>query len=61
MAQARADLENLVRIPSIWADLAHREDTRRSAEAVAELAVGAGAESVEILAAQGGAPAVVAH
>jgi acetylornithine deacetylase/succinyl-diaminopimelate desuccinylase-like protein len=61
MAQARADLENLVRIPSIWADLAHREDTRRSAEAVAELARGAGAESVEILAAQGGAPAVVAH
>jgi acetylornithine deacetylase/succinyl-diaminopimelate desuccinylase-like protein len=58
---ARADLEQLVRIPSIWADPTHADDTRRSAEAVAELARGAGAADVTIIAADGGAPAVVAH
>ncbi|TQM38872.1 dipeptidase [Pseudonocardia cypriaca] len=58
---ARADLERLVRIPSIWADPARAEDTRRSAEAVAELARDAGAADVTIIAATGGAPAVVAH
>jgi acetylornithine deacetylase/succinyl-diaminopimelate desuccinylase-like protein len=58
---ARADLERLVRIPSIWADPAHAEDTHRSAAAVAELARAAGAADVTVLAAQGGAPAVVAH
>ncbi len=58
---ARADLERLVRIPSIWADPAHAEDTRRSADAVAELASDAGAADVTIIAADGGAPAVVAH
>ena len=61
VSAARTDLETLVRIPSIWADPAHREDTRRSAEAVAGLARGAGADSVQILAEQGGAPAVLAH
>jgi acetylornithine deacetylase/succinyl-diaminopimelate desuccinylase-like protein len=61
LPEARADLEALVKIPSIWADPAHHDDTRRSAEAVAELARAAGAESVEILTAEGGAPAVVAH
>ncbi|NMH98493.1 M20/M25/M40 family metallo-hydrolase [Pseudonocardia acidicola] len=58
---ARADLERLVRIPSIWADPAHAEDTRRSAETVAELARAAGAAAVQIVAAEGGAPAVVAQ
>jgi acetylornithine deacetylase/succinyl-diaminopimelate desuccinylase-like protein len=58
---ARADLERLVRIPSIWADPAHAEDTRRSAEAVAELARDAGAAEVSVIAAEGGAPAVVAR
>jgi acetylornithine deacetylase/succinyl-diaminopimelate desuccinylase-like protein len=58
---ARADLERLVRIPSIWADPAHAEDTRRSAEAVAELADAAGAADVTVVAAEGGAPAVIAH
>jgi acetylornithine deacetylase/succinyl-diaminopimelate desuccinylase-like protein len=58
---ARADLERLVRIPSIWADPARADDTRRSAEAVAELARGAGATDVTIIAVDGGAPAVVAH
>ncbi len=61
MAGARADLERLVRIPSIWADPAHAEDTRRSAEAVAELAGAAGAADVTIVAVEGGAPAVIAH
>jgi len=58
---ARADLERLVRIPSIWADPAHADDTRACAEAVAELARDAGAADVAILVAEGGAPAVVAH
>jgi acetylornithine deacetylase/succinyl-diaminopimelate desuccinylase-like protein len=58
---ARADLERLVRIPSIWADPTHAEDTRRSAEAVAELARAAGAADVTVIAADGGAPAVIAH
>jgi acetylornithine deacetylase/succinyl-diaminopimelate desuccinylase-like protein len=58
---ARTDLEALVRIPSIWADPAHAEDTRRSADAVAALARDAGASEVRVLAADGGAPAVVAH
>src|SRR3954449_865767 len=57
----RADLERLVRIPSIWADPAHADDTRRSAEAVAALARDAGGQDVRIIAADGGAPAVVAH
>src|SRR4051812_2099086 len=58
---ARADLERLVRIPSIWADPAHADDTRRSAEAVAALARDSGGQDVRIIAADGGAPAVVAH
>ncbi|GEL18784.1 M20/M25/M40 family metallo-hydrolase [Pseudonocardia asaccharolytica] len=58
---ARADLEHLVRIPSIWADPAHAQNTRRSAEAVAELARAAGAASVRVVAADGGAPAVIAR
>src|SRR5918997_3615529 len=58
---ARADLERLVRIPSIWADPAHADDTRRSAEAVAALAQDAGGSDVRIVAVEGGAPAVVAH
>jgi acetylornithine deacetylase/succinyl-diaminopimelate desuccinylase-like protein len=61
LSAARADLEALVRIPSIWADPTHRDDTRRSAEAVAALARDAGAESVDVVAAVGGAPAVIAH
>ena len=58
---ARADLERLVRIPSIWADPAHAADTAASANAVADLARGAGAADVEIISADGGAPAVLAH
>jgi acetylornithine deacetylase/succinyl-diaminopimelate desuccinylase-like protein len=58
---ARADLERLVRIPSIWADPAHADDTRHSAEAVAELASDAGAADVTVVSADGGGPAVIAH
>jgi acetylornithine deacetylase/succinyl-diaminopimelate desuccinylase-like protein len=54
LPQARADLEALVRIPSIWADPAHREDTRRSAEAVAALARESGAARVDVVAAAHG-------
>ena len=61
LSGARSDLEQLVRIPSIWADPAHADDTRRSAEAVAELARAAGAADVFVISADGGAPAVVAH
>jgi acetylornithine deacetylase/succinyl-diaminopimelate desuccinylase-like protein len=61
LSGARSDLEQLVRIPSIWADPAHADDTRRSAEAVAELARAAGAADVSVISAEGGAPAVVAH
>ena len=63
---ARADLERLVRIPSIWADPAHAADTEASAAAVAELAGALGPATVQILRAAGsatrpGAPAVVAQ
>lgn len=61
LAAARADLKRLVRIPSVWADPAHAPDTERCAETVAELARGAGGESVRIIRAGAGAPAVVAH
>jgi acetylornithine deacetylase/succinyl-diaminopimelate desuccinylase-like protein len=61
LPDARRDLEALVRIPSIWADPAHAEDTRRCADAVADLARRAGAADVGLLAAASGAPAVVAH
>ncbi len=61
LPDARRDLEALVRIPSIWADPEHAEDTRRSADAVATLAREAGAADVQVIAADGGAPAVVAH
>ncbi|WP_028926824.1 dipeptidase [Pseudonocardia acaciae] len=61
LSEARADLEALVRIPSIWADPAHRDDTHRSAAAVAELARAEGADAVEVVSAGEGAPAVIAR
>lgn len=60
MPSVRADLEDLVRIPSVGAIPAHADDVRRSAEATARLLEGAGLE-VEILSVDGGAPAVVGH
>ena len=61
MPSVRADLEALVRIPSVSADPGRADDVRRSAEATAELFRGEGFEDVQILSAGGGAPAVVAR
>ncbi len=58
---ALADLKSLVRIPSVWADPAHRSDTERSATAIADLARADGAAEVQILTSGTGAPAVLAH
>ena len=56
----RRDLEDLVRIPSVWADPERRGEVYRSADAVAGLLRQAGFAEVEIVSA-GGAPAVIAH
>ena len=56
----RRDLEDLVRIPSVWSDPARRDDVHRSAEKVADLLRAAGFAQVEIVS-EGGAPAVIAH
>jgi acetylornithine deacetylase/succinyl-diaminopimelate desuccinylase-like protein len=55
----RADLEDLVRIPSVSADPARAEDVRRSAAAVAALLEAEGLET-RVVSADGGAPAVIA-
>jgi acetylornithine deacetylase/succinyl-diaminopimelate desuccinylase-like protein len=60
MTRARADLEDLVRIPTVSADPARDGDVQRAAERVADHARGAGAAAVQVLSAQGGAPCVVA-
>lgn len=60
LPSVRADLENLVRIQSVWADPARRGEVRRSAQAVADLLSEAGFRQVDIVA-EGGAPAVIAH
>ncbi len=56
---SRDDLESLARIPSISASEEHRSDVRRAVEAVADLARGAGAHSVDVVDA-GGHPALIA-
>jgi acetylornithine deacetylase/succinyl-diaminopimelate desuccinylase-like protein len=61
MPSVRADLEALVRIPSVSADPGRADDVRRSAEATAELFRAEGFDDVRILTAAGGAPAVVAR
>jgi acetylornithine deacetylase/succinyl-diaminopimelate desuccinylase-like protein len=60
LPSVRADLEDLVRIQSVWADPARRDEVHRSARAVADLLSQAGFRQVEIVA-EGGAPAVIAH
>ncbi|GCD90564.1 dipeptidase [Nocardioides sp. LS1] len=57
----RQDLEDLVRIESVSADPARAGEVQRSAEAVAELFRAERFDSVEIVSADGGAPAVIAH
>jgi acetylornithine deacetylase/succinyl-diaminopimelate desuccinylase-like protein len=56
-----ADLEDLVRIPSVSADPARFDQVRRSAEATAELLTEAGFPDVRVLSVGGGQPAVVAR
>jgi acetylornithine deacetylase/succinyl-diaminopimelate desuccinylase-like protein len=56
----RRDLEDLVRIESVWADPARRGEVQRSAEAVAKLLSDAGFDDVQIVS-EGGAPAVIAR
>ncbi|WP_373694857.1 dipeptidase [Kineococcus terrestris] len=58
---ARADLEALVRVPSVSADPARAGDVARSAEAVADLLRACGVPEVGVHTAAGGAPAVVAR
>jgi len=57
----REDLEDLVRIESVSADPARASEVQRSAEAVAELFRAENFDTVEIVSADGGAPAVIAH
>ncbi len=56
----RRDLEALVRIESVSADPARAGEVRRSAEAVRELFASEGL-AVDIVCAEGGAPAVIGH
>ena len=60
LPDVRRDLEDLVRIESVWADPARRHEVARSARKVSELLRDAGFPEVEIVSA-GGAPAVIAR
>ena len=60
LPEVRRDLEDLVRIESVWSDPARHDEVHRSAKAVAQLFRDAGFASVEIVS-EGGAPAVIAH
>lgn len=60
LPSVRADLEDLVRIQSVWADPARRPEVHRSAEAVSKLLAQAGFQDIQIVA-EGGAPAVIAR
>ena len=57
--RARAELESLVRIPSISADPGHAGDVRDSANAVAALMRESGLNEVRLLTVDGGHPYVV--
>ncbi|WP_101946497.1 dipeptidase [Mycobacterium sp. 3519A] len=60
LPSVRRDLEDLVRIESVWADPARRPQVQRSADAVAKLLSEAGFGDVKIVS-EGGAPAVIAR
>jgi acetylornithine deacetylase/succinyl-diaminopimelate desuccinylase-like protein len=60
LPSVRGDLEDLVRIESVWADPGRRDEVHRSARAVADLFTGVGFDDVQIVSA-GGAPAVIAR
>ncbi len=59
LPSVRRDLEDLVRIESVWADPGRRHEVHRSAKAVADLLTQAGFADVRIVS-EGGAPAVIA-
>ena len=61
MPQLRQDLEDLVRIESVSADPARSGEVWRSAEAVADLLRAEKVAHVDIVSAEGGAPAVIGH
>lgn len=61
LPSVRADLEDLVRIPSVSADPDAAEHVRRSATAVADLLQGTGIDDVRIVEVDGGQPAVIAR
>jgi acetylornithine deacetylase/succinyl-diaminopimelate desuccinylase-like protein len=60
LPSVRRDLEDLVRIESVWADPARHGEVRRSAQAVATLLSDAGFGDVHTVS-EGGAPAVIAR
>lgn len=60
LPSVRRDLEDLVRIESVWADPGRRSEVHRSAQAVADLLSQAGFGDVKIVS-EGGAPAVIAR
>lgn len=60
LPSVRADLEDLVRIQSVWADPARRDEVHKSAQAVFDLFTGVGFTDVRIVS-EGGAPAVIAR
>jgi len=60
LPSVRRDLEDLMRIESVWADPGRRTEVVRSAEAVAKMLSEAGFGDVQIVS-EGGAPAVIAR
>jgi acetylornithine deacetylase/succinyl-diaminopimelate desuccinylase-like protein len=56
----RRDLEDLVRIESVWADPGRRAEVHRSAQMVVDLLTRAGFDDVQTVS-EGGAPAVIAR
>src|SRR6201987_3385890 len=60
LPSVRRDLEDLVRIKSLWPAPGRRDEVHRSAQAVADLLLRAGFSDVRIVS-EGGAPAVIAQ
>ena len=60
MPGARADLEQLVRVPTVSAHADRAGDVERACRDAAALAARAGAEDVQLVQAEGGQPAVIA-
>ncbi len=60
MPLARADLEALVRLPTVSSNAARADDVRRAVDVVAGHARDAGAADVQVVSADGGQPALIA-